>query len=125
MLRQMHDAKSAMHVLREHGITLRGVQHDPLLYSYLLDPTYSTYALREVALRRFNLKLGRIGGRSRRHHAAPDREAARADRISRADARYMTTSICPWSPVLARMEDAGIKIDCDVLAEMSTRLDRE
>ena len=46
-----------MHVLSEQGITLRGVQHDPLLYSYLLDPTYSTYGLREVALRRFNLKL--------------------------------------------------------------------
>ena len=34
-----------------------GVQHDPLLYSYLLDPTYSTYGLREIAQRRFNLKL--------------------------------------------------------------------
>ncbi|MFZ0706452.1 MAG: 5'-3' exonuclease H3TH domain-containing protein, partial [Candidatus Korobacteraceae bacterium] len=53
----IHDAKSATHVLGEQGITLRGVQHDPLLYSYLLDPTYSTYALREVAQRRFNLKL--------------------------------------------------------------------
>src|SRR5205807_7496783 len=31
----------------------------------------------------------------------------------------------PLMPVLARMEDAGVKIDCDVLAEMSKRLDRE
>jgi len=53
----IHDAKTATHVLGERGVTLHGVQHDPLLYSYLLDPTYSTYGLREVAQRRFNLKL--------------------------------------------------------------------
>ena len=34
-----------------------GVEHDPMLYSYLLDPTYSSHRLPEVALRRFNLKL--------------------------------------------------------------------
>jgi DNA polymerase I-like protein with 3'-5' exonuclease and polymerase domains len=32
-------------------------QHDPMLYSYLLDPTYSSHRLADVALRRFNLKL--------------------------------------------------------------------
>ena len=47
-----------MHVFGQHGLTLAGVQHDPLLYGYLLDPTYSTYGLRETAYRLFNLKLG-------------------------------------------------------------------
>ena len=42
----IHDYKSAMHVFAQHGLTLAGVQHDPLLYGYLLDPTYSTYGLR-------------------------------------------------------------------------------
>ena len=28
-------------------------------------------------------------------------------------------------PVLARMEQAGVKLDCDVLAEMSRRLELE
>ena len=37
----------------------------------------------------------------------------------------MTRSILPLVPVLARMEDAGIKLDCEVLAEMSQRLQRE
>ncbi len=31
----------------------------------------------------------------------------------------------PMSPVLARMEDAGIRIDTEVLAEMSQRLERD
>ena len=47
----VHDYKSAMHVFGQHGLTLAGVQHDPLLYGYLLDPTYSTYGLRETAFR--------------------------------------------------------------------------
>ena len=54
----IHDYKSAAHVLERQGITLQGVRHDPMLYSYLLDPTYSSHSLPEVALRRFNLKLG-------------------------------------------------------------------
>ncbi len=31
----------------------------------------------------------------------------------------------PLVPVLARMEEAGVKLDCEVLAEMSQRLERE
>src|SRR5208337_4026145 len=34
-----HDLKSALHHFGEQGIALAGVQHDPMLYSYLLDPT--------------------------------------------------------------------------------------
>ena len=52
----IHDWKSAWHAL---GATaLAGVHHDTRLYSYLLDPTYSSHTLPEVALRHFNLKLG-------------------------------------------------------------------
>src|SRR5260221_1236412 len=54
----IHDYKAAIHALEPQGITLRGVRHDPMLYSYLLDPTYSSHRIPEVALRRFNLKLG-------------------------------------------------------------------
>ena len=53
----IHDYKAAIHAFEPQGITLRGVRHDPMLYSYLLDPTYSSHRLAEVALRRFNLKL--------------------------------------------------------------------
>jgi len=57
----IHDLKLALHFFAEHfsgaGIALAGVKHDSMLYSYLLDPTYSSHSLSEVALRRFNLKL--------------------------------------------------------------------
>jgi len=53
----IHDYKSAIHAFAPLGIELQGVRHDSMLYSYLLDPTYSSHRLPEVALRRFNLKL--------------------------------------------------------------------
>jgi DNA polymerase I len=120
----VHDAKLATHALRDHDITLRGVQHDPLLYSYLLDPTYSTYDLRTVAQRRFNMKLaGSLA-------EAADITLRLSDKLrEQVDAAGLTKVYdeidLPMVAVLARMEEAGIKIDCDVLAEMSKRLDRE
>ena len=33
------------------------VRHDPMLYAYLLDPTYSSYRLKDVALRKLSLSL--------------------------------------------------------------------
>ncbi len=53
----IHDAKAATHALSQHNVELAGVQHDPLLYAYLLNPTYSKYGLADVALRSFNLKM--------------------------------------------------------------------
>jgi DNA polymerase I len=53
----IHDLKAALHALEPEGITLRCVEHDSALYSYLLDPTYPSHRLADVALRRFNLKM--------------------------------------------------------------------
>ena len=59
--KSVHDFKFALHHFSDRPsgtqIALAGVRHDPMLYSYLLDPTYSSHSLPEVALRRFNLKL--------------------------------------------------------------------
>jgi DNA polymerase I len=118
----VHDYKSAMHVFGQHELTLAGVHHDPLLYGYLLDPTYSTYGLHQTAFRLFNLKLG----------ASP---AEAADITLRLTAKLRgeieNTSLhkvydeidLPLVAVLERMENAGVKLDCDVLAAMSQRLE--
>jgi DNA polymerase-1 len=120
----IHDAKAAMHALGERGSTLHGLQHDPLLYSYLLDPTYSKYGLREVALRRFNLKLA--GSVTEAADITLRLTDKLREQVEAAGLMKVYEEIDrPLIDVLARMEDAGIKIDCDVLAEMSKRLDRE
>jgi DNA polymerase-1 len=120
----IHDYKAAIHIFVVQGMNLRGVQHDPMLYSYLLDPTYSSHRLADVALRRFNLKLsgtlpesaditGRLA-KTLRHEVEDAGLLKLYDEID-----------LPLVPVLARMEQAGVKIDRNVLAQMSSRLERE
>jgi len=122
--KSVHDYKAAIHALDPLGINLEGVRHDPMLYSYLLDPTYSSHRLAEIALRRFNLKLS-------------DELAESADITGRLSSALRTeveqaglTKLyeemdLPLVPVLARMEQAGVKIDTAALAQMSSELERE
>jgi DNA polymerase-1 len=120
----IHDYKAAIHALEPQGITLRGVRHDPMLYSYLLDPTYSSHRIPEVALRRFNLKLGGTLAES----ADVTGRFATALRRDIENARLLKLYEeidLPLVQVLARMEQAGVKIDRKVLDEMSSRLERE
>ena len=124
LAKTVHDYKSATHVFRGAGIELTGVKHDPLLYAYLLDPTYSTYALPVVAFRKFNLKLGPSPAE------AADTTLRLTEKLSQevddAGLRKVYDEIdLPLVPVLARMEEAGVKLDCDVLADMSRRLEND
>jgi DNA polymerase-1 len=120
----IYDAKAATHALADRGIALAGVQHDPLLYSYLLDPTYTKYSLADVALRGFNLKMGATVGEAADISLRLAKKLR--DEVDAAGLRKVYDEIdLPMSPVLARMEAAGIKIDTEVLAEMSQRLERE
>jgi DNA polymerase-1 len=120
----VHDYKAAIHALAPLGIMFDGVRHDPMLYSYLLDPTYSSHRLAEVALRRFNLKLaeelaesaditGRLAG------------ALRSEVEQAGLTKLYEEMDLPLVPVLARMEQAGVKIDTSALSQMSSELERE
>ena len=122
--KSIHDYKFAIHQFEKQGIVLQSVQHDPMLYSYLLDPTYSSHGLAEVALRRLNLKLsgslpeaadvtGRLTSLLRRE-------------VEKSGLAKIYEEIdLPLVPVLARMEGAGVRIDRKALGEMSIRLERE
>jgi DNA polymerase I len=121
-VKAIHDWKTTSHLLEQHGIALRGVEHDPMLYSYLLDPTYASHGLADVALRRFNLQLrgtlpeaaditGRLAGALRREVEAQGLLPL-----------YREIDL-PLVPVLARMEQTGVKIDRQALAQMSARLE--
>ncbi len=120
----IHDYKSAIHALDSLGIRVQGVQHDSMLYSYLLDPTYSSHRLADVALRRFNLKLG--GDLAEAADIAGRLASAFREEIKQAGLTKLYEEIdLPLVPVLARMEQAGVKIDTAALAHMSTELERE
>jgi DNA polymerase-1 len=120
----IHDYKSALHACASLGIQLHGVQHDGMLYSYLLDPTYSSHVLTEVARRRFNQTLSgdlaEAADVTGRAATLLRREVEEAGLLKLYEEMEF-----PLVPVLARMERAGVKIDTAVLAEMSSRLERE
>jgi len=121
----IHDSKSALRLLAGREATLAGVRDDVMLFSYLLNPTYSSHTLPEVALRRFNLQL-----------AGTTPEAAdvtlRLGRALRKEVEdesglinvYDTIDL-PLMPVLARMEMAGVKIDTAALGDMSVELEKQ
>ncbi len=120
----IHDLKAALHHFGEQGIALAGVKHDPKLYSYLLNPTYSSHSLPEAALRRFNLKLsGNLA-------EAADMTGRLASALRKEVDEQGLTSVyaeidLPLVPVLERMESAGVKIDLAALEQMSGKLQRE
>jgi DNA polymerase-1 len=95
-----------------------------MLYSYLLNPTYSKHSLAEIALRSFNLSLS--GGLAEAADvtgriAAGLRKEVEGDGLLSVYERIDL----PLVPVLARMEQAGVKIDCDALEKLSAELEKE
>ncbi len=120
----LHDWKAAIHALEAHGAQVEGVRDEPMLFSYLLDPTYASHELEDVALRRFNLKLS--GSVTEAADVTGRLAAILRKEVEEAGLLKVYDEIdVPLVPVLARMEAAGVNIDCDVLAKMSKRLEKE
>jgi DNA polymerase-1 len=120
----VHDYKSALRQLEAHGVELAGVRDEPMLYSYIINPTYTNHALAEIAVRSFNLKLslavpeaadvtGRIAPVLRKEVEA----AGQMPLYENID--------LPLAPVLVRMEQAGVKIDRQMLGTLSVDLEAQ
>jgi len=124
MSKAVHDYKSLLHALVPAGVELKGVRHDPMLYSYLVNPTYSSHALADAALRRFNVKLG--GSLAESADITGRLATALRSEVEELGLAKIYEDIdLPLVPVLTRMEQAGVKIDRKALGEMSLRLERE
>jgi DNA polymerase-1 len=122
--KSVHDYKAAIHAFDALDIPLEGVRHDSMLYSYLLDPSYSSQRLPDVALRRFNLKLS--GDLAEAADIAGRLAVTLREDVERENLLKLYEEVdLPLVPVLTRMEQAGVKIDTAALAKMSTELERE
>ena len=118
----IHDWKGASHVLA--GVKIEGVQHDTALYSYLLDPTYSSHSLAEVVLRRFNTKMS--GSLAEAADMTGRLAATLRKEVEEEQLLKLYEEIdLPLVPVLTRMEQVGVAIDRDALDKMSARLEKE
>ncbi len=121
----VHDLKGTLRILQQHDITLRGVEDDVMLYSYLVNPTHTTHRLSDVAARFTNSPLKQTAERQlleQAHAVHVLGPLLRAD-VDQLQTRSVYETIdLPLVPVLLRMEAAGVRVDSGVLQEMSGRL---
>ena len=133
-----HRAKELTHGLE---LDLRSLDHDTAVMAYLLDPGEGKYLLEDLARRYLSLELtspdreegtldldGDVGVEDTQRRAALLLRASSA-RSKALDARELTDLYerieLPLVRVLARMEDAGIRIDLEFLNELGKELNDE
>ena len=138
--------KYDMSVLARHGVALRGIAHDTMLESYVLDSTATRHDMDSLARRYLHYETVHfedIAGKGAKqitfdqvplepagHYAAEDADVTlrlhqvlwpRLLATGRLAALYEALEV-PLVPVLSRMERTGVRIDPDLLAEQSREL---
>jgi len=145
-----HGARAVLLALAAAGVDLGGLRLDTHVASYLLDPGAPTYALEEIARKYTGRELKAVDGVGREEDSQGtlDLAGAGAGEIEAEDASLRGLAIAeiaaaiepelqrlgmkdlyasvehPLIPVLARMEQIGVKVDLEYLADMATDLDK-
>jgi DNA polymerase-1 len=134
------------HVLANHGITLRGMAHDTMLASYSLNSTATRHNMDDLAKFYLSLKTisyEEVAGKGAKQigfaqvpieqasdYAAEDADitlrlhqilSERLAAYPRLQTLYRDLEM-PLLPVLQRMEQTGVLIDSDLLAQQSLEL---
>ncbi len=141
-----HDLKYISHVLRRHGVRLRGRRYDTMLQSYVLDSVAHKHTLElccEHYLQQAAPDVESVLGKGRNKLTFAQLDIAKATQFAARRAalvfrlhHYLTQQLANTGklaevyryfeiallPVLARMEDAGIKVNVSVLAIQSQQL---
>jgi DNA polymerase-1 len=137
----VHDLKALLHAARSRGWKVDGVRMDTQLAAYLVQPQQRTYDLAALGLQYLNKQLAADHGPEQLTMPVDDAPSAQdIDRGLRAQAvldlaevlaiqlaeRDQTSLLgqleLPLVPVLADMEQTGIAVDSEVLAELGERL---
>ena len=93
-----------------------------MLYAFLVSADPGGCSPEALAERYLDRKLNAAAEQQAEATLTLAESAAARSGATGSDARFMSRSICPLAPVLARMEETGIRVDTDVLAELSSRL---
>jgi DNA polymerase-1 len=143
-----HDLKFDAIVLARHGVTLRGLELDTMLASYLLDATRSGHLVEDLALEHTSYKalsVEDVCGRGVKALSLADVpvDAAVVYACERADlvgqlaptlqellAKEELTPVydtleMPLIPVLIAVERAGVRVDTAALAAQSQKVEQE
>jgi len=120
----MHNYKLALRELEPRGVELAGVRDEPMLYSYLINPTYTNHSLGEITVRNFNRNLS--SSLAEAADVIGSVASLLRKEVESAGLMPLYEQIdLPLVPVLARMEHAGVKIDLGILDELSVRLEKD
>jgi DNA polymerase-1 len=143
-----HDLKALTLVLANERITLRGAHDDVELLSYLLNPSRREHALADLARERLQSELPALppaaeGKRGKKDKALADHspeELAPGFGVRAEAARRLAPELwkeleeaklaelardmeLPLLPILAQMEQRGVKLDTAELARISEKVD--
>ena len=137
-----HDLKAAWQALANHGVELQGFGDDLELADYLLQPSRKSHDLAGLALTWLGhkvadedallaevddfaaLPLERVAGvGAERAHVAAQLRRPLHDELDKAGLRALYRDLeLPLVPVLARMEQRGVRMDADMLQAYSAEL---
>ncbi len=121
--KRVHDWKLALHVLGEMGVELRGPVDDSMLLSYALNPTHSTQSLADVAARNSQPPPDSLPASAATVHALVPALREEAEKVGVL--RVYTDIDLSLSPVLYRMELAGVHINTIALSGLSEKFGGE
>ena len=140
--------KYEMLVLRNHGVTLRGIYFDTMLAAHLLDASKGSYKLDELSRTELGHRMISYDevtgkGKSRKNFAEVGIETAARYSCEDSDValvlsrKFLETlrkeelwdlyrkNVLGLLPVLCDMEFAGVSVDTDILGEMSEEFERD
>jgi DNA polymerase-1 len=143
-----HDLKAMIVVLARHGVALRGLGLDTMVAAYVLDATRSSQAIEPLALEHLGYRAQAeedVRGRGARARAFGELSAEdvlvcageRSDLAWQLARQYREalgreglaevydTLEQPLIPILATLEQAGVRVDTRALAALSGRLELE
>jgi DNA polymerase I len=126
--KRVHDLKAALRVLAHHNVTLRGAIDDVMLYSYLVNPTHASHRLSDVTARFRNHPLRETGENvlpEAAHAVYTLAPVLREERDAQKNRSVYDDIDLPLVPILLSMEQAGVRIDANVLRVMADKLGSE
>ena len=118
----LHNAKFVQVLLRRHGIHLRGVKGDTLLYTYVLDPAFPSEELRATVAHHLQMDTAKstpvyLTAQIKKVYAVLE-EQAPPELKSLLEQLEM-----PLSEILGEMEFCGVKVDRKTLQGISADLE--
>lgn len=124
-----HNVKAAMLSLGARGICLEGVTGDTMVASYVLNPSRRAHGLEELAAEFLDLRLGE--GAAGPAQGACQRAAAVLELHRKLEAELAGAGLkelykeleLELIPVLASMEAQGIRVDTELLEQLSKEME--